>query len=79
MVNDNLLYKVQEFATYDPMTPHAYFSLYKARTSELSEFEDVFSPTITSTQAARLYGISYLLEPSGVPGPEWLRLRSKVG
>ena len=69
MVNANLLYNVHEFATYDPLTPHAYFSLYNAPTSELAEYEDVFSPTITSTQAARLYGISYLLEPFGVPGP----------
>ncbi len=29
MVNANLLYDVQEFATYDPMTPRAYFSLDK--------------------------------------------------
>ena len=69
MVNDNLLYNVQEFATYDPMTPHDYFSLYNAPTPKLAEYEDVFSPTVTSTQAARLYGISYLLEPIGVPGP----------
>ena len=65
-----MLYDVQEFATYDPLTPHSYFSLYNTQTSKLSEFEDVFSPTITATQAARLYGIGYLLEPSGVPGPK---------
>jgi hypothetical protein len=70
MVNANLLYDVQEFATYDPLVPHAYFSLYKTQTSELSKYEDIFSPAVTSTQAARLYGISYLLEPSGVTGPK---------
>ena len=70
MVNANLLYDVQEFAAYDPMTPHAYFSLYKTPTSVLAEYVDIFSPAITSTQAARLYGISYVLEPSGVPGPK---------
>ena len=69
MVNDNLLYDVHEFATYDPMTPYAYFSSYDIQTSKLAQYEDVFSPTITSTQAARLYGISFLLEPSGAPGP----------
>jgi hypothetical protein len=69
MVNGNLLYDVQEFAVYDPMTPHSYFSLYKTQTSQLSEAEDIFSPPVTSTQAARLYGVSYLLEPFGVPGP----------
>ena len=70
MVNDNLLYNVQEFATYDPLTPHSYFLLPNAPTSELSDYEDVFSPAITSTRTARLYGISYLLEPLGAPGPE---------
>jgi len=69
MVNANLLYDVQEFAVYDPMTPHAYFTLADAQTSALSEYEDVFSPTITSVRAARLYGVSYILEPAGVPGP----------
>ncbi len=33
MVNANLLYDVQEFAAYDPMTPRAYFSLYKTPSS----------------------------------------------
>ena len=28
------------------------------------EYEDIFSPAITTSQAARLYGISYLLEPT---------------
>jgi hypothetical protein len=69
MANANLLYDVQEFATYDPMTPHAYFSFYDMEGSPLGKVEDIFSPAITSTQAARLYGITYLLEPSGVPGP----------
>ena len=69
MVNGNLLYDVHEFAVYDPMTPHSYFSLYGAMTPQLSEYEDVFSPTVTSARAARLYGISYVLEPAGIPGP----------
>ena len=79
MVNANLLYHVQEFAAYDPLTPRAYFSLYKTPTSALAEFEDIFSPAITSTQAARLYGISYLLEPSGDPGPKGSVFDRRVG
>jgi len=79
MANANLLYDVQEFATYDPMTPRAYFSLNKTQGSALAEVEDIFSPAITSSQAARLYGISYLLEPSGVPGPEGSLFDRKIG
>jgi hypothetical protein len=70
LTNDNLFYDVQEFATYDPMTPHAYFSLAKTPGSAVAEAEDIFSPAITTLQAARLYGINYLLEPIGVPAPK---------
>ncbi len=79
MVNANLLYNVQEFALYDPLTPHAYFAQHDAPTSELSEYEDVFSPTVSSIRAARLYGISYLLEPYGVPGPPGSVFDRRVG
>ena len=79
--NANLLYDVQEFATYDPMTPHAYFSLYNKHTqgSAIAVAEDIFSPAITSSQVARLYGISYLLEPPGVPGPVGSVFDRKLG
>ena len=70
LVNANLLYHVQEFGAYDPLVPKAYFSLYNTPISALASFGDIFSPGITSTRAARLYGISYLLEPSGTPGPK---------
>ena len=79
MVNANLLYNVQEFAVYDPMVPHAYFSLYGASTPGFSEAEDVFTPTVTSARTARLYGISYLLEPSGVPGPSGTVFDRRLG
>jgi hypothetical protein len=65
MANANLLYDVREFAAYDPLLPRAYFSLYGTPVSEFAEFGDILSPGITSTRAARLYGISYLLERSG--------------
>ncbi len=35
MVNANLLYDVQEFGAYDPLLPHAYFSLYETPVSEI--------------------------------------------
>ena len=70
MVNANLLYDIQEFGAYDPVLPHAYFSLYGTPVSEFAEIGDILNPGITSAQAARLYGIRYLLEPSGVPGPK---------
>ncbi len=79
LTNANLLYNVRQFANYDPMTPHAYFSLSNVQQSELADFEDVFTPMVTSAQTARLYGISYLLEPAGVPGPEGTVFDRKLG
>jgi hypothetical protein len=70
MVNANLLYDVQEFGAYDPLVPRAYFSLYGTPISEYAEIGDIFSPGITSTKAARLYGVGYLIEPSGLSGPK---------
>lgn len=70
MVNANILYGVHEFGAYDPLIPRGYFSLPGTPVSALASFGDVFSPGITSVRAARLYGISYLLEPSGVSGPQ---------
>jgi hypothetical protein len=69
MVNANLLYSVHEFGAYDPLVPRAYFSLYGTPVSGFAAIGDIFSPFISSTQAARLYGVTYLLEPSGVRGP----------
>ena len=70
MTDANLLYNIQEFGAYDPLVPRAYFSLYGTPVSEFAAIGDIFSPGITSTQAARLYGVQYLLEPAGVTGPK---------
>ena len=70
LTDANLLYGIQEFGAYDPVLPHAYFSLYGTPVSEFAEIGDILTPGITSSQAARLYGVRYLLEPSGVTGPE---------
>ena len=79
LTNANLLYDVQEFANYDPMTPRTYFSLHRTPVSALAEYADIFSPAITSSQAARLYGISYLLEPNGVSGPKGSVFDRQIG
>ena len=79
MVNANLLYDIQEFGAYDPVLPHAYFHLYGTPVSEFAEIGDILNPGITSAQAARLYGVRYLLEPSGVAGPKGTVFVRKLG
>ena len=68
MANANLLYEVQEFASTTHWRRRRTFRCTNA-ISALAAFGDIFSPGITSSRAARLYGISYLLEPRE-PGPK---------
>ena len=69
--NAQLGYGVQELALYDPMIPSAYYSSWRAvsRVSPGLPDDSVYCPGITSAQLARLYGVSYVLEREGTPGP----------
>jgi hypothetical protein len=64
--NVNAVFGVREFAVYDPMTPRAYYSAWK---SPGYPNASVFCPAITSATLARRFGIGYVLEPPGHPGP----------
>ena len=68
----NLAYGVSEFAAYDPIIPRSYHTSYGvatgASTTVLSP-PGLFCPAITSVALAHLYGVSFVLEPPGVPGP----------
>ena len=79
MVNANLLYDIQEFGAYDPVLPHAYFELYGTPVSEYAAIGDVLNASITSARAARLYGVRYVLERSGVSGPKGSVFVRKLG
>jgi hypothetical protein len=65
--NVNVVFRIREFAVYDPMTPRAYFSGW--RKSPGYPNASVFCPAITSATIARRFGVSYVLEPPGHPGP----------
>jgi hypothetical protein len=69
--NAQLAYEVQELALYDPMIPSAYYSSWRAvsRVSPGLPDDSVYCPGISSTELARLYGVSYVLERAGTPGP----------
>jgi hypothetical protein len=70
--NAQLAYQVQELAIYDPMIPSAYYSSWRAvsRVSPGLPDDSVYCPGITSAKLARLYGVSYVLQRSGSPGPQ---------
>ena len=67
----NIFFGVREFDLYDPIVPKAYYSewQHQARTSAGSAVFDLFCPDITTVSEARQFGLSYLLEPKGTPGP----------
>jgi hypothetical protein len=70
--NAQIAFGVQELALYDPMIPSSYYSSWRAVSSQPAGIPDdsVYCPGIGTAQLARLYGVSYVLERSGSPGPQ---------
>jgi len=79
--NVNDVYGVQEFDVYDPMIPESYFQTWHSQTGEVagtpSEFK--FVPAVQTATIARRYGVEYVLEPSGWPGPKGGVFDTRVG
>jgi hypothetical protein len=70
--NLNAAYGVHEFTSYDPMTPLRYFTSWQRASGRNPGFFlvlNVFCPAVTSAAAARQFGIGYVLEQAGFPGP----------
>ena len=69
--NAQVAYGVQELALYDPMIPSAYYSSWREVSNVSPGLPDdsVYCPGISSAELARLYGVSYVLERAGTPGP----------
>ena len=78
-VNDAL--GVQELAVYDPMTPLAYFRSWRDATGESGGLIDssIFCPVVQSATVARRYGVGFVIEPPGAPGPQGADFDMKVG
>lgn len=79
--NTNLPYGIDEFAEYDPIAPLTYFTVWPAinKTSPGLQGVYTFSPGIPSSTVARRYGIHYVLEPHGRPGPSGSVFDTQVG
>jgi hypothetical protein len=69
--NDNDVYGVDELALYDPALPQEYFTVWRQTTQTRAGFQSYYfyCPDITSVALARLYGVSFVLEHQGDPGP----------
>jgi hypothetical protein len=78
----NILYGIHEFDAYDPMTPSAYFTSWYAHTGGSAGVyvpPSAFCPAVTTAADARLYGIGFVLEPGGAPGPSGAVFVERVG
>jgi hypothetical protein len=79
--SDNDYYGVHEFDAYDPIIPQSYFTAWSANTGTPTGIPilNEFCPLITNSTEARLYGVNFVLEPDGSPGPKGAAFVKKVG
>ena len=72
LVDSNIAYEVSEFAAYDPVITKALFESYERASGAADRDEKkkgAICPSITSAQMARHFGVAFVLEPPGAPGP----------
>jgi hypothetical protein len=72
----NVAFRVKELAAYEPLLPMAYGSSWRDATGQTAAPVEtplvpftVFCPAVTSASVARRYGVGFILEPAGAPGP----------
>ena len=75
------MYEVQELAAYDPMIPREYFRSLRAATGERAGTSSgsYFGPAVPTPAIARRYGVGFVLEPTGTPGPRGANFVTKIG
>ncbi len=72
----NAVYGVDELAVLDPIVPKAYSTAYGAATGTQetpTSPPGLFCGQIWSVALARLFGVGYVIEPPGIPGPAGTR------
>jgi hypothetical protein len=71
MPDFNVIYGVHEFVDYDPVLPFAYLKSWRAANGPPLPARSGlrYCPNVTTASLARLYGISYVAEDKGTPGP----------
>jgi hypothetical protein len=67
----NAAFAVHQLTAYDPVIPRAYFLSWRALTGAMAgpAGNFIYCPAVTTAALARLYGVGYILEPHGAPGP----------
>jgi hypothetical protein len=79
--NVNAAFGVRELAAYDPVIPRVYFLNWRYLTGQQAgpSGSFIYCPAVTTAALARRYGVEYILEPRGVPGPQGGVFDRKIG
>jgi len=72
----NSAFAVHELSAYDPITPRAYFRVFNLKPGILVSS---FCPVIKTVAEARRYGVGFVLEPKGAPGPPGAQFDASIG
>ncbi len=72
----NAAFAVHELSAYDPITPRAYFRAFKVAPGVLVS---AFCPVIHTVAEARRYGVGFIVEPKGTPGPVGAEFDKRIG
>ncbi len=76
----NVGFDVHELDVYDPIIPKAYFKSLQASTGQASlTLFNEYCPSVKTASVARLYGVEFVLEGRGAPGPQGGVFVSRVG
>jgi hypothetical protein len=77
----NVAYAISEFAVYDPLLPRDYFTSWFVSTGDSGGYPDYFYfvPVVKTASEARLFGIRYVIEAKGSPGPSGSRFDVRIG
>ena len=69
--NINAMYKVHELDAYGNLLPSAYVKAWQAETGTSAYVVyALYCPAVTTAKIARRYGVGFVLEPKGAPGPQ---------
>ena len=81
IANANDAFDVHELALYDPMVPKSYFTSFADLTGRSAGYpaNNEYCPALTSVSQARRYGVAYILESTGVPGPSGTTFVTRLG
>ncbi len=79
--NVNAAFGVRELAAYDPVIPRVYFLNWRYLTGQQAgpSGSFIYCPAVTTATLARRYGVEYVLEPRGAPGPQGGVFDQKIG